>query len=256
MAERDPSSPGTLACTLQGLIWSDIHLDAPLPYLYVARQLLKVGPKPFIHERQLPEPRKASFLRCPQAVVGDPKKKSRRPMPLLPIVVEVLRYWWRQGWRQYAGRTPELDDPLFPAGQRNSHQEYGSFCKSESPELLRKDLERLGLPTRFTDPATHEQHDLTFHGLRHTFATMLDRAGVDRRRIDDLLGHCAAKVADKHYIGTLVETRAGLVAKLPLPTRVQLRGCVVDVGGVTEEPHSNVIAVIEPRDADHSRRRH
>ena len=43
----------------------------------------------------------------------------------------------------------------------------------------------------------------------------------------------SAHVAAKHYIGDVLAARAPLVAKLALPTRIQLRGGVIDVRGIT-----------------------
>ncbi len=237
---------------VQGLTWSDLHLDAPIPFLNVERQLIKSGPKPWTHVRELRDD-KSQIGRHPTAVVDDPKKNSKRPMPLIALLTEALRYWWKIGWAQYTRRKPQKDDPVFPAGQRNSHQEYGSFCMCESPELLRKDLERLRLPMHFTDPTTGVEHNMTFHGLRHTFSTLLDLQQVDRRRIDQLLGHGAGKVAEKHYLGKLVAARAPIVAMLPLPTKIQLQGRVIEVADFSD---ANVVPIIRPgRDEGRRRRR-
>ena len=56
-------------------------------------------------------------------------------------------------------------------------------------------------------------------------------AGVERDRLGDLLGHKAGSVASKHYGGTLEASGALLVAKRPLPERVQLRGTAIEVKG-------------------------
>jgi len=216
---------------IQGLIWSDFRLDAAIPYVWVDRQLVKGGPKPFasIKELQRKGLKKNDVKTYVGAVVTEPKRRSRRAIPLLPLVVQALRFWWSLGWNQYAGRAPEKDDPVFPSGQRNSHQTYGQFCKSESPELLRADLDRLGLPTSYEDPETGGSQPFTFHSLRHTFATFLELGGVERSRIGELLGHKASDVAAKHYIGEVLGARAPLIARLALPIRIQLRGGSIEV---------------------------
>jgi integrase len=225
---------------VQGLIWSDFDLDAPVPFVFVERQLVRPGPKPMVHVRELRKRGigKMDLHTIEQAVVSDPKRKSKRALPLLPTVVLALRYWWRYGWKQYAGKAPALDDPVFPSGQRNSHQSYGQFCTSCSAELLRADLDRLGLPTEFMDPTTKTVVQFNFHHLRHTFATLLEAGGVERSRIGELLGHKAADVASKHYIGNVLANRAPLVARLPLPTRVQLKAKLIEV---PEMPGGNVV---------------
>jgi integrase len=204
---------------IQGLVWSDLRLDAPIPYVWVDRQLVRVGPKPFVLVGELRRRglSKDEVKTYPAAVAKEPKRRSRRGIPLLPVVVQAFGYWWSTGWKQYAGRPPEMDDPVFPSGQRNSHQAYGQFCRSDSPELLRADLDRLGLPTTFQDPETRTTQHFTFHSLRHTFATLLELGGVERARIGELLGHRASDVAAKHYIGEVIAARAPLVAKLGLP---------------------------------------
>lgn len=41
----------------------------------------------------------------------------------------------------------------------------------------------------------------TFHGFRHTFATLADRSGVPEARISQLMGHCTgSSTAQRHYI--------------------------------------------------------
>jgi integrase len=56
---------------------------------------------------------------------------------------------------------------------------------------------------------------LTFHGLRHTVATILREEGVDLRAIADLLGHATEGMA-RHYSGSadLRRTTIATVAKL------------------------------------------
>ncbi len=248
---------------VQGLVWSDLRLDAAHPYVWVERQLAKSGPKPFTSLKDIRKLglKKDDVKKFPSAVVALPKRKSKRAIPLLAVVVQALRYWWSAGWQQYTSRMPEMDDPVFPAGQRNSHQPYGQFCFSESPELLRADLDRLGLPTRFEDSETGGTQPFTFHSLRHTFATLLELGGVERSKIGELLGHKASDVAAKHYIGDVLAARAPLVAKLALPSRVQLRGTLIEVPEetvlreVSQRPESREANVIEfPRSRDRNGR--
>lgn len=224
---------------IQGLIWKDFILDAALPHVFVQRQLVKGGPLPFVHVRDFKRLgiKKTQIGTLQVAVVSDPKRKSRRFLPLHPLLVRGLHYWWTTGWKQYTRRSPREDDPVFPSGERNSHQAYGQFCFSESPELLRRDMERLGLPTEFIDPKLPEPEPFVFHSLRHTFATHLELAGAERSRTSEMLGHKSKDVASKDYIGELIVPRARLIAQLPLPNRVQLQGKLIEV----PDPVENVV---------------
>ena len=93
---------------VQGLVWSDVHLDDGVPHLRVERQLLRNGPKPFVQYEKLRDEgmSKADILAMPNALVGLPKRKSRRVMPLHPLAVEGLRYWKRTGWKPRAPMIP------------------------------------------------------------------------------------------------------------------------------------------------------
>lgn len=211
---------------LQGLVWGDIHLDGPVPFLDVQRQLDKIGAKPFVKYEELIKAgkTKTEIVATERALVSDPKKNSKRQMPLLPVVVEALRVWRTRGWKHYVGRAPAKDDPLFPSGRGNRHSPPGQFAFVDSPELLRKDLERVGQPAMF------DGIDLDFHALRRTFATMLSRAGLSDAEVGELLGHGAQSVARRHYIDpTFLRRRMALVERLALPDCVQLQGVVVEV---------------------------
>lgn len=211
---------------VQGLIWSDLHLDDALPYVFVDRQLDKIGCQPFLYADKLAREgkEKDDILAMPNALVSPPKKNSRRAIPLLPIAVAVLRWWRSTGWKLYVGFAPKKDDPVFPSGNANRHSPPGQFAFVESPELLRKDLERVGEPTTF-DGVEH-----TFHGLRRTFATLLNENGVSELEVGDLLGHGAKSVARGHYIAPeLLGRKLKFLRHLPLPNRVQLQAKVIEV---------------------------
>lgn len=211
---------------LQGLVWLDLHLDDDIPYVYVDRQLDKIGGKPFQSADGLARGGKSKdqILAIPNALVSPPKRNSRRALPLLPIVVEVLRWWRSAGWKLYVGTGPHKDDPVFPSGKGNRHSPPGQFAFVESPELLRKDLERIG------QEATFKGIDLDFHALRRTFATLLNMNGVSEAEVGDLLGHGAKSTARGHYISPeLLGRRLELLRRLPLPDHVQLRAKVIDV---------------------------
>ena len=127
---------------IQGMTWDDVHFTADVPYLLVDRQLDQIGSKPFVTYEDLCQKglSKDEIAAIPNAVVSDPKYGSKRPIPLLPIVIAVLRHWKARGWHQYVGKVPAKDAPVFPSGKGNRHSPAGQFAFVESPQLLRLDL--------------------------------------------------------------------------------------------------------------------
>jgi site-specific recombinase XerD len=60
--------------------------------------------------------------------------------------------------------------------------------------------------------AAHITKDITYHSLRHAFATHHLEAGVDARIIQVMLGHASIKTTTRY-----TQVRADLIAKLPDP---------------------------------------
>jgi integrase len=56
---------------------------------------------------------------------------------------------------------------------------------------------------------------ISFHELRHTYASHLAQAGVDLLTISKLLGHADTRITSKHYAHLLDKTLAAAVTKLP-----------------------------------------
>jgi integrase len=211
---------------VQGLIWTDFHFEDVIPYVYVDRQLDKIGTTRLLWVKDLMDAgeTKDDILARPNALVSPPKRNSRRPIPLLPIVVLVLKWWRSVGWKQYVGVAPRKDDPVFPSGKANRHRPAGQFAFVESPELLRQDLERVGQKSTFGDI------DNDFHGLRRTFSTLLNENGVSEADVGVLLGHGAKSTARGSYISPdLLRPRLEHLRRLPLPGRVQLQAKVIEV---------------------------
>jgi len=206
---------------LQGAIWSDFNLDTPIPYVKVDRQLFKIGHAPFERWEDLVEKgfTKRQAMAIPAALVTDPKKNSNRIIPLHPLVVVALKWWKQKGWALEVGRKPEPGDPVFPRNDvslRDS-QKAGNFTMiNDASETLRLDLKRLKLPQESNGKP------LTFQSFRHTFATLLDEAGVPQERRDHLLGHKARTVAASNYVAKNLAAYAEEIAKLPLGESVAL----------------------------------
>ena len=56
---------------------------------------------------------------------------------------------------------------------------------------------------------------VSFHELRHTYASHLAQAGVDLLTISKLLGHADTRITAKHYAHLADKTLALAVTKLP-----------------------------------------
>lgn len=201
----------------QGLIWADVHLDAPIPYLDIQRQLVVAGSLPFQNYDDMKS--KEAIESSVKAVCSDPKYHSKRLVPLHPLAVKVLAYWKQYGWKAHTGFAPQDKDPVFGRSRvslKEGNQAGDFTCVIDSAQTLRIDLKRLGLPTQ------DKGHDLVFHSLRHTCMTMLENAGVTMDRIDVICGHKGKSVASNHYIAKNLEPLYADVCKLPLPAFVQL----------------------------------
>ena len=83
---------------------------------------------------------------------------------------------------------------------------------SDGAEMLRRDLETIGIPYAVEGPDGPEYAD--FHALRHTFLTMLGRNGVDLRTAQELAGHSKPELTARYSHRRLYDL-AGAVEKLP-----------------------------------------
>ena len=86
-------------------------------------------------------------------------------------------------------------------------------------EMIRADLEAAGILARNAEGVLNiaDQYGLVydFHGLRHTFATMLNKAGVPLATAQKLMRHSDPKLTANIYTHIMVETKAEALAKLP-----------------------------------------
>lgn len=216
---------------IQALTFNDIYLDGSsenIPYIDVNKQLDKRGTKAFSkYEQLVSRYSKNEIASFEGAIMANPKKNSKRLIPLHPLTVAALRYWKETGWKLYvSGNAPDGDDPVFPVGGTHFNRSSsvpGNFAMSDSADLIRQDLERLQLPT------TYKDKDIVFHSLRHTFSTLLANADVSEARISVMLGHLASSTAAKHYVAKELRQFYASVLLLPLPKELRLKHTVVSI---------------------------
>ena len=105
-------------------------------------------------------------------IVGTTKTRAGyRDVPLLPVLKQALRALYKGNTSIYI--VSGTDTPLDPHVLR---------------EKFKNLQQRLGLP------------HITFHGLRHTFASMLVEAGGDVKTISIILGHSTVAMTLNLYV--------------------------------------------------------
>ena len=102
-----------------------------------------------------------------------------------------------------------------PAAQ--AFPRMGTDCGAE---MIRVDLEAAGILTRNAqgELATKDEYGLVydFHGLRHTFATMLNQARVPLATAQRLMRHSDPKLTAGIYTHVMIEGKAEALAKIPV----------------------------------------
>lgn len=138
------------------------------------------------------------------AVVGPLKSAwSRRTIPVHPMLAEVLE-------RRCAGLAP-------------GEFVFGDGTRPDSAGQLRRDLETAGYDSAMVTPCGV----VTFHCLRHTFASLLGAADVAGETIDRLLGHAPSTTRGRHYQAPSLDGAYRAVCKLglgtvPEPTKLRI----------------------------------
>lgn len=125
--------------------------------------------------------------RTERMMVGTPKTSHGfREIPLLPTLRKALRL--------YGGTKPESGNYIVG----NSDKPRGHTSVRESYSRL---LKRNKLPT------------VNFHGLRHTFATLLVESGGDIKTISVMLGHSTVALTLNLYVHPSLESKRKVVNK-------------------------------------------
>jgi integrase len=177
---------GMRKAELCGLKWSDVDLDGGK--LRVIRQLTATGSTPEF---------------------GPTKNGSPRTIDISPATVQLLR----------AHKSHQAEIKL--KNRRNYHDHELVFAK-EWRDLSRKH-DVLGQPLQMNNLGEREYarliaaaqvRPITFHGLRHTCATLLFEAGVPVKVIQERLGHKRIEVTLDIYAHVLPSMQREAAARL------------------------------------------
>ena len=113
----------------------------------------------------------------------EPKtKKSKRTIKVPTFALEALKAHRKEQWKARTLATEwEERDLVFP-NQDGGYVSFASFQRHWSQVLVQS-----GLP--------HEMH---FHDLRHSAATLLLRMGIAQKVVQEILGHTTGKMTEKY----------------------------------------------------------
>ncbi len=146
------------------------------------------------------------------------KGKRQRIIPLVDVVVADLASL-REVHRRLRGREPEPGEPIFlaPAGKSIMGNETRARWR------FRQVLKRAGI-----ERVDAHGRRATIHGLRHSFCSMLARAGVGLVQAQQLMGHSDPRLTSAIYTHLGVEDLRGAVERLQSAGRAAARGAATD----------------------------
>ena len=125
--------------------------------------------------------------RSGQTIVGPPKTTAGfREVPVHPVLMELLK--------QAFGKPSLLKGYVLtgtdtPRSTRVIRDSYDRFLKR------------------------HKLPDINFHGLRHTFATILIEAGVDVKTVSDIIGHANVSTTFNLYVHPSADAKRKAIMK-------------------------------------------
>jgi len=122
---------------------------------------------------------------------------------LSPVLLEILRRWWREGHKQ--GVIPK-GGWLFPS---RNHSPFNHISKQQLGRICKKAVKTAGIEKR-----------VSMHTLRHSFATHLLEDKVDIRLIQVLLGHKKIETTSQYtQVATnLLKTVTSPLDRIDIPT--------------------------------------
>lgn len=122
-----------------------------------------------------------------KTIIGPPKTSAGyREVPVAPVLMKLLRLAYgditkRKGF--------VVGDGEEPRGVRTVRDSYDRFLKR------------------------HKLPDINFHGLRHTFATILIESGIDVKTVSDIIGHADVSTTFNLYVHPSADAKKKAVLK-------------------------------------------
>lgn len=177
---------GARKSELCGLRWADVDFDANR--ISIVQQLTKPGPEP---------------------IFGPPKNGCSRDVTLSPETMELLRQHKRtQAELKMANRTTYRDLGLVFA------KEHGDV--TNRADMIGLPLQSNNLAERHFDPLVKaaKVKRITFHGMRHTTATMLLQAGEPVHVVSKRLGHARVEITLNTYAHVLPDMQKQAAATM------------------------------------------
>ncbi|MBU0665944.1 MAG: tyrosine-type recombinase/integrase [Nanoarchaeota archaeon] len=114
--------------------------------------------------------------------IENAKGGKDRYVPIPDHILEII-----QKWLKYIGYKEEYFIP-------NSAKSHNQISDNSIRNKFKSDLKRAGLLVKdYVDAKGNTRHKLTFHSLRHSYATYLYEKNVDLITIRDLLGHVSVQ---------------------------------------------------------------
>jgi integrase len=177
---------GARKAELCGLSWEHIDLEAGT--VRVVRQLTKPGPAP---------------------AFGPPKSGCSRTITLASETVDLLRAHRRsQAESKMANRTTYRDHGLVFA------KEYGDLTNRADMIEWPLQANHLGQRQFFRLVKSSNVRAITFHGMRHTCATLLLKAGEPVHVVSQRLGHARVEITLNTYAHVLPDMQKQAAATM------------------------------------------
>jgi integrase len=129
------------------------------------------------------------------------KPKSRKGVRDVPIPSEAVKAFNKISARQAAEKLK--------AGETYQNKKEYVFTREEGSVI-----DPFHLSKRFAKLAKRQGLDVNFHGLRHTYCSILISKGVDIKTVQNLLGNATTKMVLEVYAHVFPGAREEAVSKL------------------------------------------